>query len=88
MSKLTIPAPQNIRRREAFLLAHPDYYPETKLKAELLKIYLTRIQKGLRWSRSKNTVLEKINEQKSEFVPIPKKQNMLDKIMSIFKRGK
>lgn len=47
--KLTIPAPQNIKRRESFLLAHPDYYGPVKTRAELLKIAYVRAKKNLRW---------------------------------------
>jgi len=39
--KLTIPAPQNIKRRETFLLEHPDYYPENRFRQELMRIAYT-----------------------------------------------
>jgi hypothetical protein len=32
MSKLTIPAPQNKKRREEFLKKHPDYFKKKKVR--------------------------------------------------------
>lgn len=47
----TIPAPQNIKRRETFLLQHKDSLPKTYLQAQLLKIAMTRAEKKLRWEQ-------------------------------------
>ena len=49
--KLTVPAPQNIKRRETFLLAHPDYYSPKRFEYELLMIAKIRSEKKLRWEQ-------------------------------------
>lgn len=49
MSKITIPAPQNIKRREKFLLEHQDYYSKNRFQGELLKVAMTRTEKSLDW---------------------------------------
>lgn len=51
-----IPAPQNIKRREAFLLAHSDRLPKQYLQDELVKIAIVRSQKNLRWDVSTKNI--------------------------------
>lgn len=86
----TIPAPQNIKRREAFLLAHADRLPKKYVQAQLLKIAIIRSQKKLRWETPKKsqTVEERearIKETEKTFTPIPKKQGFIDRIKGAFK---
>lgn len=61
MSKLTIPSPRNIKKREAFLLAHPDYYGEDRLKLELSRIIATRVEKKLQWARPTSALAKRIS---------------------------
>lgn len=82
--KLTIPAPQNIKRREAFMFAYPDYYKEIKLRAELLKIAFIRAEKNLRWGKPISTL--STDQEVKEFVPI-KKLTLIDRVKNIFTKG-
>lgn len=82
--KLTIPSPQNIKRREAFMFAHPDYYKEIKLRAELLKIAFIRAEKNLRWNKPINP-LRTIQQETKEFVLLPiQKLTLMDKLINVF----
>lgn len=83
----TIPAPQNIKRREAYLLTHADKLPKTYVQAQLLKIAMIRAEKNLRWNQPLNQV--KLEERKQEtaklFTPIPKKQGFVSRVKGMFK---
>ena len=61
----TIPAPQNIKRREAFLLTHADKLPKTYVQAQLLKIAMVRSEKKLRWN-TPDTRLQTRDERMKE----------------------
>lgn len=85
---MTIPAPQNIKRREAYLLTHAEKLPKTYVQAQLLKIAFIRSQKKLRWETPDNrlkTQDERIKETAKQFVPISKKQGIISRIRNIFK---
>ena len=84
--KLTIPAPQNIKRREAFLLTHRDYYPERRLRQELMRIAMTRAEKTLRWEMPEvklATQAERMKETAKTFTPV--KPNLFKRVINIFK---
>lgn len=86
--KLTIPSPKNLKRREAFLLTHKDYYPESKREAELLKIAHTRAEKKLRWEMPEvrlETQQERMKETAKTFTPVAKKQGLFARVRNIFK---
>lgn len=94
MSKLTIPATQNIKRRETFLLTHKDTLPKEYVHAELLKIAMTRAEKNLRWEQPSNMALldqtivhleERKKETAKSFEIITKKQNLFRKAINVFK---
>jgi hypothetical protein len=84
----TIPAPQNIKRREAYLLIHADKLPKTYVQAQLLKIAMTRTEKKLRWL-TPDTMLKTADERMKEttkmFTPIPKKQGFISRVKGMFK---
>lgn len=83
----TIPAPQNIKRREAYLLTHADKLPKTYVQAQLLKIAMIRAEKNLRWNQPLNQV--KLEERKQEtskmFTPVTKKQGFISRVKGMFK---
>lgn len=85
----TIPAPQNIKRREAYLLQHADKLPKTYVQAQLLKIAMVRTEKKLRWQTPvKMQMMEereaRIKETAKMFTPVPKKTGLLARM---FNRG-
>ena len=84
----TIPAPQNIKRRESFLLDHKDKLPRTYVQAQLLKIAMIRSEKRLRWE-VKDTRLatqdERMKETAKTFTPILKKQGFISRVKGMFK---
>lgn len=84
----TIPAPQNIKRREAFLLNHADNLPSTYVQAQLLKIAMVRAEKNLRWE-TRNTTLktqdERMKETVKTFEVVPKKQGFISRVKGMFK---
>jgi hypothetical protein len=84
----TIPAPQNIKRREAYLITNADKLPKTYVQAQLLKIAMTRTEKKLRWqvpdTRLK-TMQERMTETAKTFTPVPKKQGFIDRVKGMFK---
>lgn len=85
--KITIPAPQNIKRREAFLLTHKDYYPKGRLAQELMRIAMTRAEKKLRWEQPlarMATQEERMKETSKMFTPV-KKQGFIKRVASMFK---
>lgn len=84
----TIPAPQNIKRREAYLLNHADKLPKTYVQAQLLKIAMTRTEKRLRWATPDTrlkTQAERMKETASTFIPVPKKQGFFSRVKGMFK---
>ena len=84
----TIPAPQNIKRREAYLLAHADKLPKTYVQSQLLKIAMIRTEKKLRWERPDTrlqTQDERMKETAKSFTPVPKKQGFFSRVKGIFK---
>lgn len=84
----TIPAPQNIKRRESFLISNADKLPKAYVQSQLLKIANIRAQKKLRWdvpdTRLK-TQDERMNETAKTFIPIPKKQTFFSRIKNAFR---
>ena len=84
----TIPSPQNIKRREAYLLTHADKLPKTYVQAQLLKIAMIRSQKRLRW-QTPDTRLKNMDERKKDtakiFEPVPVKRTLFSRIRNIFK---
>ena len=88
MSKLTIPAPQNIKRREAFLITHKDKLPSSYYHAELLRIAHIRAEKKLRWAVP-DTRLKTMEERKSQtnqlFEVVKPKQTLFSKVKNMFK---
>lgn len=48
-ARIRIPAPQNLKRREAFLLENKDKLKPEYVRAQLLIIAHTRAEKKLRW---------------------------------------
>ena len=84
----TIPAPQNIKRREAYLLTNADKLPKTYVQAQLLRIAKTRIEKRLRWETPDNrlkTMDERLKETAKTFTPVLKKQTFFSRVKSMFK---
>lgn len=90
----TIPAPQNIKRREAFLLNNADKLPSKYVQAQLLKIAMVRSEKRLRWDMPNNMVLpditnahreERMKETAKAFTPVPKKQGFISRVKGMFK---
>ena len=84
----TIPAPQNIKRREAYLLNNSDKLPKTYVQAQLLKIALIRSEKKLRWQTPDTrlqTVAERMKETAKTFTPVPKKQGLFSRVKGMFK---
>lgn len=83
----TIPAPQNIRRREAYLLTHADKLPRTYVQAQLLKIAMIRSEKKLRWEQPINYANreDRMKETAKTFLPIPKKQGFVSRVKGMFK---
>lgn len=85
-----IPAPQNIKRREAYLLQHADKLPKTYVQAQLLKIAMVRAEKKLRWEmphkmESAEQRMERIKETAKTFIPVPKKQGLMSRVKGMFK---
>ena len=85
-----IPAPQNIKRREAYLLTHADKLPKTYVQAQLLKIAMIRTQKKLRWEtprkmETQEERLARINQTAKTFTPVPKKQTFFSRVKGMFK---
>lgn len=83
----TIPAPQNIKRREAFLLAHADKMPTKYVQAQLLRIAKIRVQKKLRWetpSLQSLTRTDRMEGTKKTFTPV--KEGILSRIKKAFKK--
>lgn len=82
----TIPAPQNIRRREAFLLTHADKLPTKYLQAQLLKIAIVKAQKNLRWEMPTKLKSreERMEETTRKFTPV-KKEGFISRIKKAFK---
>jgi hypothetical protein len=84
----TIPAPQNIKRRESFLITHADRLPKTYVQAQLLKIAIIRAEKKLRWevpSIAKAPLEERMKETSKQFTPTPKKQKVFSRVKGMFK---
>lgn len=84
----TIPAPQNIKRREAFLLNNADKLPTRYVQAQLLKIAMERSEKRLRWSTPDNRLKTqdgRMKETAKIFTPIPKKQGFISRVKGMFK---
>lgn len=84
----TIPATQNIKRREAYLLQHADKLPKTYVQAQLLKIAITRSEKKLRWNLPDTrlkTKDERMKQTAQAFTPVPKKQTFFSKVKGMFK---
>ncbi len=84
----TIPALQNIKRREAYLLTNYDKLPKSYAQAQLLRIARIRSDKRLRWETSsipKAPLQERIKETANVFTPIPKKQSFIDRVKGTFK---
>ena len=86
----TIPAPQNIKRREKFLLDNADKLPKTYVQAQLLKIAMLRSEKKLRWATGHEklkTMDERIGKPSSEFKveskPTPK--TFFSRVKGMFK---
>ncbi len=82
----TIPAPQNLKRREAFLLNNAKDLNANYLRAQLLTIALTRLDKGLKWDNPVSTT-QPIDNKAPEFQPLPvvKKQGFISKVKGMFK---
>ena len=83
----TIPAPQNIKRREAFLLEHEAKMPKEYVHAQLLRIAMERAEKRLKWNQpiliAKQQ--ERMKETAKMFTPIPKKQGFMSRVKGMFK---
>ena len=87
VDKKTIPAPQNIKRRETYLLKHSDTLPKKYVQAELLKIAKTRAEKKLRWEQPLFQAKrdERLKETAKTFTPVPKKQTFFSRVKGMFK---
>ena len=85
--KLTIPAPQNIKRREAFLLEHESKMPKEYVHAQLLRIAMERAAKRLNWSQPivQAKRQERLQETAKMFTPVPKKQGFFSRVKGMFK---
>ena len=83
----TIPAPQNIKRREAFLLEHETKMPKEYVHAQLLRIAMERASKRLNWNQPivQAKREERIKETAKMFTPIPKKQGFMSRVKGMFK---
>lgn len=86
----TIPAPQNIKRREAYLLQHADKLPKTYVQAQLLKIANARAEKKLRWemphiAESQESREKRMEETTKMFTPVPKKVGFFSRVKGMFK---
>lgn len=84
----TIPAPQNIKRREAFLLNNADKLPTKYVQAQLLKIAMVRSEKKLRWETHEyrlKTQAERIKETSKTFEVVAPKQTLISRIKNMFK---
>ena len=90
----TIPAPQNIKRREAYLITNSDKLPKTYVQAQLLRIAMIRTEKELRWSMPDNrlkTQDERLKETAKQFVPVESPKGFMNRtrdwIDRKFKKG-
>lgn len=90
----TIPAPQNIKRREAYLLTNADKLPTTYVQAQLLRIAMIRTEKKLRWDSPINIVLPDIAKAHQEerkkktaaaFANMPQKQTFVSRVKGMFR---
>jgi hypothetical protein len=84
----TIPAPQNIKRREAYLLNNSDKLPKTYVQSQLLKIAMIRAEKKLRWTLPDTrlkTQDERMKQTAKTFTPVPKKQGFFSRVKGMFK---
>ena len=86
----TIPAPQNIKRREAYLLTNADKLPKTYVQAQLLKIAMTRSEKKLRWKTPDTrlqTQTERMKETAKTFevVTKPTPKTFFSRVKGLFK---
>ena len=83
----TIPAPQNIKRREAFLLEHEAKMPKAYVHAQLLRIAMERAEKRLKWNQPivQQKREERMKETAKMFTPIPKKQGFMSRVKGMFK---
>ena len=83
----TIPAPQNIKRREAFLLEHESKMPKEYVHAQLLRIAMERAEKRLKWYQPivQTKREERMKETAKMFTPIPKKQGFMSRVKGMFK---
>ena len=83
----TIPAPQNIKRREAFLLEHETKMPKEYVHAQLLRIAMERASKRLNWNQPivQQKREERMKETAKMFTPIPKKQGFMSRVKGMFK---
>ena len=86
----TIPAPQNIKRREAYLLQHADKLPKTYVQAQLLKIAMIRSEKRLRWQTPvKMQTMEereaRMKETAKTFEVVKPKPSFFKRVTNIFK---
>lgn len=87
----TIPAPQNIKRREAYLLQHADKLPKSYVQAQLLKIAKIRSEKRLRWEtpvrlQTAEERQKRIEETAKQFTVVQKKPTLFSRLKSIFKK--
>ena len=86
--KLTIPAIQNIKRRETFLLEHTDYYSPKRFEYELLRIAKIRSEKKLRWEQPLMrlaTQQERMKETAKTFEVVKPKPSFFKRVTNIFK---
>ena len=67
---------KNIKKREAFLLEHPDYYSPARFEHELLLVAKIRNEKGLKWTNR----LTEVQKQEPEIEVLPKKKNILERL--------
>ena len=84
----TIPAPQNIKRREAFLITHSDKLPKKYVQAELMKIALIRTHKKLRWEVPDTRLLtagERMKETAKKFEVVKPKLSFISRVKGMFK---
>jgi len=85
----TIPAPQNIKRREAYLLTNVDKLPKTYVQAQLLKIAITRSEKRLRWETPDTrlkTAAERMKETAKTFEVVkPTPKTFFARVKGMFK---
>ena len=81
----TIPAPQNMRRRESYLLTHKDTLPKTYVQAELLKIAMRRTENRIRFWDKDDERKQKIKEMAKKFTPVPQKKTFKDRVRDWFK---